>query len=187
MSTANRLNGRVNPAGARRASLLPVLTVSLAALVWLGPLKAAQAQEATFTTRSLTVETALRAAQAALASCRQAGYQVGVAVTDRSGVLQVYLRDRFAGAHTVEVAARKAWTAASFRITTTALGVETQAGRPMSGIRQSPGVLAIGGGLPIEAAGAVIAAIGVSGAPGGEADDACAKAGIDAIQMDIEM
>ena len=54
-------------------------------------------------------------------------------------------------------------------------------------IRQSPGVLAIGGGLPIEAAGAVIAAIGVSGAPGGEADDACAKAGIDAIQMDIEM
>jgi uncharacterized protein GlcG (DUF336 family) len=48
-------------------------------------------------------------------------------------------------------------------------------------------VLAIGGGLPIEAAGAVIAAIGVSGAPGGEADDACAKAGIDAIQMDIEM
>ena len=187
MSKANRLNGRVNPAGARRASLLPVLTVSLAALVWLGPLKAAQAQEATFTTRSLTVETALRAAQAALASCRQAGYQVGVAVTDRSGVLQVYLRDRFAGAHTVEVAARTAWTAASFRITTTALGVETQAGRPMSGIRQSPGVLAIGGGLPIEAAGAVIAAIGVSGAPGGEADDACAKAGIDAIQMDIEM
>ncbi len=187
MSKANRLNGSVNPASVRRARLLPVLTVSLAALVWLAPLKAAQAQEATFTTRSLTVETALRAAQAALASCRKAGYQVGVAVTDRSGVLQVYLRDRFAGAHTVEVAARKAWTAASFRITTTALGVETQAGRPMSGIRQSPGVLAIGGGLPIEAAGAVIAAIGVSGAPGGEADDACAKAGIEAIQMDIEM
>lgn len=147
----------------------------------------AQTPEATFTTRSLTVETALRAAQAALASCRKAGYQVGVAITDRSGVLQVYLRDRFAGAHTVEVAARKAWTAASFRMTTTALAAETQAGRPMSGIRQSPGVIAIGGGLPIEAAGAVIAAIGVSGAPGGEADDACAKAGIDAIQMDIEM
>jgi uncharacterized protein GlcG (DUF336 family) len=184
MSKANGLNAKAGPVCARRGGVLAVL---LGTLVWLVPLPPAQAQEATFTTRSLTVETALRAAQAALASCRKAGYQVGVAVTDRSGVLQVYLRDRFAGAHTVEVAARKAWTAASFRITTTALGIETQAGRPMSGIRQSPGVLAIGGGLPIEAAGAVIAAIGVSGAPGGEADDACAKAGIDAIQMDIEM
>jgi uncharacterized protein GlcG (DUF336 family) len=57
----------------------------------------------------------------------------------------------------------------------------------MSGIRGAPNVMAIGGGLPIEAAGAVVAAIGVSGAPGGEADDACAKAGIDAILMDIEM
>ena len=187
MTEVNRLKAKVSSASERRGGVREVLTVSLATLACLGPLPPAQAQEATFTTRSLTVETALRAAQAALASCRKAGYQVGVAVTDRSGVLQVYLRDRFAGAHTVEVAARKAWTAASFRITTTALGVETQAGRPMSGIRQSPGVLAIGGGLPIEAAGAVIAAIGVSGAPGGEADDACAKAGIDAIQMDIEM
>jgi uncharacterized protein GlcG (DUF336 family) len=145
------------------------------------------AAEATFTSRSLTLETALKAAQAALEHCRKAGYQVGVAVTDRSGVLQVYLRDRFAGAHTVEVAARKAWTAASFRMTTTSLAAETQAGNSMSGIRGAPNVMAIGGGLPIEAAGAVVAAIGVSGAPGGEADDACAKAGIDAILMDIEM
>jgi uncharacterized protein GlcG (DUF336 family) len=168
----------------RRAAALS-MAVAVAAF---GPLSAqAQSGSATFSTRSLTVETALRAAQAALDSCRKAGYQVGVAITDRSGVLQVYLRDRFAGAHTVEVAARKAWTAASFRMTTTALAAETQAGRSMSGIRQSPGVIAIGGGLPIEAAGAVIAAIGVSGAPGGEADDACAKAGVEAIQMDIEM
>jgi uncharacterized protein GlcG (DUF336 family) len=145
------------------------------------------AAEATFATRSLTVETALKAAQAALEHCRKAGYQVGVAVTDRSGVLQVYLRDRFAGAHTVEVATRKAWTAASFRMTTTSLGAETQAGKPMSGLRAAANVMAIGGGLPIEAAGAVVAAIGVSGAPGGEADDACAKAGVDAILMDIEM
>jgi uncharacterized protein GlcG (DUF336 family) len=57
----------------------------------------------------------------------------------------------------------------------------------MSGIRSAENVMAIGGGLPIEAAGAVIGAIGVSGAPGGEADDMCAKAGIDAILLDIEM
>jgi len=147
----------------------------------------ASASDATFASRSLTVEAALKAAQAALEHCRKAGFQVGVAVTDRSGILQVYLRDRFAGAHTVEVATRKAWTAASFRMTTTSLGVETQAGKPMSAIRNAPNVMAIGGGLPIESAGAVVAAIGVSGAPGGEADDACAKAGIEAIQMDIEM
>jgi uncharacterized protein GlcG (DUF336 family) len=146
-----------------------------------------QASDATFTTRGLTIETATKAAQAALAACRKAGYQVGVALSDRSGVLQVFLRDRFAGAHTVEVAAKKAWTAASFRMTTTALAAETQAGRPMSGIRSAENVMAIGGGLPIEAAGAVIGAIGVSGAPGGEADDMCAKAGIDAILLDIEM
>ena len=42
-------------------------------------------------------------------------------------------------------------------------------------------VLAVGGGLVIEAGGAVLGAIGVSGAPGGDADDACAKAGIKAI------
>ena len=143
--------------------------------------------EATFSTRGLTVETALKAAQAALEACRKAGYQVGVAVVDRAGVPQVFLRDRFAGAHTVTVAADKAWTAASFRIPTTDLGNETQAGKAMSGIRNTPRVMAIGGGLPIEAAGSTVGAIGVSGAPGGEADDACAKAGIDAILIDIEM
>jgi uncharacterized protein GlcG (DUF336 family) len=96
------------------------------------------------------------------------------------------LRDRFAGAHTVEVATRKAWTSASFRISTLALAEDTQAGKSMSGIRAMPRVAAIGGGLPIEAGGSVLGAIGVSGAPGGEADEACAKAGIKAIADAIE-
>lgn len=109
-----------------------------------------------------------------------------MAVVDRAGVLQVLLRDRFAGAHTVEVATRKAWTAASFRIPTTQLAVETQAGRPMSGIRAASQVMAIGGGLPIEAAGTTFGGIGVSGAPGGDADDACAAAGLKAITEAIE-
>jgi len=111
---------------------------------------------------------------------------VAVAVVDRSGQVQVLLRDRFAGAHTLAVAPQKAWTAASFRISTTALATETQAGKPMSGIRSAPGVMAIGGGLVIEAGGATLGAIGVSGAPGGEADDACALAGIRAIADAIE-
>jgi uncharacterized protein GlcG (DUF336 family) len=147
---------------------------------------AAHAQQGLFETRSMTPETALSAARAALEHCRKAGYQVGVAVVDRSGVPQVMLRDRFAGAHTVTVATDKAWTAASFRIPTSALARETQAGAPMSGLRGHPRVLAIGGGLPIEARGSVVGAIGVSGAPGGEADDACAAAGIKAIADAIE-
>ena len=148
---------------------------------------AAGASDALVTVRQLTPETALTAAQAALLHCRARGYSVGVAVVDRAGLAQVFLRDRFGGPHTVDAALNKAWTAASFRMSTTALAAETQAGRPMSAIRQVPRVAALGGALPIEAAGAVVGAIGVSGAPGGDADDDCAKAGIQAIQADIEL
>jgi uncharacterized protein GlcG (DUF336 family) len=141
----------------------------------------ATAQEGLFASKSLTPETALTAARAALESCRKQGYQVAVAIVDRSGLTQVLLRDRYAGAHTVEVATNKSWTAASFRTATSALATETQAGRSMSGIRNQPRFMGIGGGLVIEGAGSVLGAIGVSGAPGGEADEACAKAGIQAI------
>lgn len=145
-----------------------------------------QAQEGTFQVKSLTPETALKAAQAALESCRKQGFQVGVAIVDRAGLTQVFLRDRYAGAHTVDVATNKAWTAVSFRTSTLDLATETQPGRPMSGIRNLPRMLAAGGGLVIEGGGSYYGAIGVSGAPGGEADDACAKAGIQAITEAIE-
>ena len=150
----------------------------------LAPLTAL-AQQATFETKSMTPETALAAARAALESCRKAGYQVAVAVVDRAGVPQAFLRDRYAGPHTLRIARDKAWTAASFKISTAMLAKETQAGMPMSGLRNSPRVLAIGGGLPIEGGGALLGAIGVSGAPGGEADEACAAAGIKAIADEI--
>jgi uncharacterized protein GlcG (DUF336 family) len=149
-------------------------------------LAATAAPEATYTVKLLTPEAALTAAQAAIAHCRQAGHQVTVAVVDRSGLVQVLLRDRFAGAHTIDIAPQKAWTAASFRMSSAALAAESQAGKAMSGIRAAPRVMAIGGGQIIEAGGAVLGAIGVSGAPGGEADDACALAGIKAIADAIE-
>jgi uncharacterized protein GlcG (DUF336 family) len=147
---------------------------------------AAQAQ-ATFSVRNLTPETALKAAQAALKSCRERGFQVSVAVVDRMGVVQVLLRDRFAGPHTPDMASAKAYTAASFRTNTTELAEASQPGRPSSGIRHRPGIAAVGGGLMIEAGGSLLGAIGVSGAPGGREDDACAAAGIDAIREDIEL
>ena len=111
----------------------------------------AHAADGTFETRSLTPETALAAARAAQDACRKQGYQVAVAVSDRAGTPQVLLRDRYAGPHTIEVATDKAWTAASFRTSTAALAVDTQAGRPMSGLRNIPRFLAVGGGRPIEA------------------------------------
>lgn len=144
------------------------------------------ADASTFSVKLLTTETALKAANAALQQCRKDGFQASVAVVDRAGVVQVLLRDRYAGAHTPDMATAKAWTAASFKQSTTSLAVETQPGKPMSGIRQLPRVLVAGGGLPIEAAGQLLGAIAVSGAPGGDADDVCAKAGIKAIADDIE-
>jgi uncharacterized protein GlcG (DUF336 family) len=143
--------------------------------------------QATFGVRVLTPETALKAAQAALKKCRDSGYQAAVAVVDRMGVLQVLLRDRFAGPHTVDMAGAKAYTAASFRMDTGQLADATQAGRPQSGIRQRPGVAAVGGGVTIEASGSLLGAIGVSGAPGGSEDAACAAAGVEAIREDIEL
>jgi uncharacterized protein GlcG (DUF336 family) len=146
----------------------------------------ASAQDAAFQTKTLTPETALKVAQVALESCRKQGYQVAVAVTDRGGLVQVLLRDRYAGPHTPDIAINKAWTAASFRQSTLDFGRETQAGKPMSGIRNHPRVIAAGGGLPIEGGGSLFGAIGVSGAPGGEADEACARAGIQAVADSLE-
>ena len=147
----------------------------------------AHAQQATFASRSLTPEAALRAAQAALATCAKNGHQVAVTVTDRAGHPLVMLRDRLAGPHTPETASNKAFTALSFKIDTTALARLTQPGEAASGIRHLPRVVAVGGGRPIESAGSQVGAIGVSGAPGGEADEVCAKAGIAAIADDLEL
>ncbi|MCG6954123.1 MAG: heme-binding protein [Betaproteobacteria bacterium] len=158
------------------------LIAALAGLLLAGT---AQAQ-GTFEVKFMTPETALKAAQAALTSCRDAGYQVAVAVVDRMGVVQVLLRDRYAGAHTPRMARSKAWTAVSFRTNTGELAELTQAGKPQSGVRHLPGVAAVGGGMTIEASGSLLGAIGVSGAPGGEADEKCAAAGIAVIRTDIE-
>jgi len=144
------------------------------------------AQDATFATKSLTPETALKAALAAQKKCRDEGYQVAVAVVDRHGLTQVMLRDRFAGPHTPAMAEDKAWSAATFRTNTVDLDRVTQPGMQQSGIRHRPRVVVVAGGMIIEGAGSLLGAIGVSGAPGGDRDDVCAKAGIAAIQDSID-
>lgn len=163
----------------RTAPLLAALAASLAIPVL-------AAESATYQVRQLTPETALKAAQAALAQCRKDGFQVSVALVDRSGLVQVVLRDRFAGAHTPDAATNKAWSAVSFRTNTTDLEKASRPGQPASGIRNWPRVVVVGGGLKIEAGGSIIAGIGVSGAPNGDADDVCAAAGIKAIADSLE-
>lgn len=160
-----------------------LLVAGACALLFVGSVRA---QDALVTFKSLSPEVALDLARAALAECRQRGYQVSVAVVDRFGVTQVLLRDRFAGAHTPPTATGKAWTAVTFRSNTTDLIALIQPGSPQSGVRDLPGAVILGGGMTIEAAGAIVGAIGVSGAPGGEADDACAKAGIAAVRDKLD-
>ncbi|MDA9502846.1 extracellular protein [Bradyrhizobium sp. CCBAU 11357] len=160
---------------------MSVATILLAAFV--GPVRA---EETLITYKSLSPELALDLARAALDSCRSRGYQVAIAVVDRFGVTQVMLRDRFAGAHTPATATGKAWTAASFKTSTMELNAMSQPGMMQSGIRNLPGAVIIGGGLIVEAGASLVGAVGVSGAPGGDADEACAKAGIEAIRDKLE-
>jgi uncharacterized protein GlcG (DUF336 family) len=143
----------------------------------------ASAEESLFVkSRSLTPEAALELAQATLKACRDANYQVAVAVVDRAGSVQVMLRDRFAGVHTPKTAVLKARTAVSFRTDTTEMAENTQPGKEASGARNIPGMLMLGGGVMIRAAGELVGAIGVSGAPGGGLDADCANKGLATMQ-----
>ncbi len=165
--------------------MLRVMTVALTLSLLALPSARAETP-ALVTFKVMSLEVALELAQATLASCRKSGYQVAVVVTDRFGNVQVALRDRFAGAHTVETARRKAWTAVSFRTDTLAMAEVSQAGKPQSGVRQVTGALMIGGGVPVQAGGTMVGGVGVSGAPGGEADDACGRDGIAAVTDKLE-
>lgn len=145
----------------------------------------AQEDDAFVTFKVLKPAVALELAQAAMLHCQAEGYQVGVTVVDRFGLPQVFLRDRYAGAHVYETSRRKAWTAVSFRDGTSELDLATQPGKSSFGIRHLSEALPLGGGLVIEGGGTIVGGIGVSGAPGPELDDACAQAGIDAVEDQI--
>lgn len=162
-------------------ALALVLALPVGAPLAQGP----SSQATTYTIVLMSPELALRAAQAAMLACRQAGFQVSVAVVDRTGQAQVLLRDRLAGIHTADAATDKAWTAASFKIGTTALAKATMATTDAAGIRHIPRALAVGGGLPIEANGSLLGAIGISGGSSGAADDACARSGLAAVADDL--
>ncbi len=165
---------------------LSKLMAGLFALSLALPLSAQDSDDPYITFKVLKPELALRMAEAAMISCRDAGYQVGVTVVDRFGLPQVFLRDQLAGNHVYETSRRKAWTAVSFRTSTASLAASTSAGQSASAIRNLSEALPLAGGLIVENGdGEMVAGIGVSGAPGGNLDDDCARAGISAIEDEI--
>ena len=171
-----------------RPFVLALAAVPLTALpVGLATARPATAEAATITVKSLSPDTALDLARATLDACRQRGFQVAVAVVDRAGLTQVVLRDRFAGPHTPQTATGKAWTAVSFRTDTRDLVAATVPGSPQAGIRDLPGTVVIGGGVVVEGGGSLLGAVGVSGAPSGDADDGCARAGMEAIRDKLDL
>jgi uncharacterized protein GlcG (DUF336 family) len=162
-------------------------TALLAAIVLaLGVSSAAAGDDAIVVYKSLSPEAALEAAQAALKQCRDNGFQVAVAVVDRFGQPQVLLRDRFAGLPAADTATAKAYTALSFRAATSDLAKSIRSGQMDAGLARLPHVAMLAGGLMIETGGTLLGGIGVSGAPGGDKDEACAKAGLDAIRDKID-
>ncbi|HWR77744.1 MAG TPA: heme-binding protein [Thiobacillus sp.] len=131
----------------------------------------------------LTVEASEKLARAAMAACRKDGIQIGVTVVDRSGDAMVVLRDTLAPRVTLEISRQKAFTAVNFNAATSTMADRFT--QPFS-VGKVEGLVFSAGGVPIEAAGNIIGAVGISGAATGEQDEACARAGIQAIQFELE-
>lgn len=140
-------------------------------------------EKAYLNTRVLSAKLAQQAATSAYSHCQSQGYQVAVAIVDRSGTLMAFVRDPLAGPHTIDVSQRKAYSSATYQSPTSAMMNRDE-------LKLTPGVLLLGGGLPIRVAGHFYGAIAVSGAPAkkvsGDADEECAQAGLDAIAEAIE-
>jgi len=117
---------------------------------------------------------------AALERCQKDGYRVSAAVVDRGGNLLAFIRDPTAGPHTAESSRRKAFTAMTFGMTSAAFTALT-ANPGAAGLKDLTGVFALAGGVPIKIGNEVIGGIGVGGAPGGDKDEACATAGLQAV------
>jgi uncharacterized protein GlcG (DUF336 family) len=130
--------------------------------------------------KSLSASMALTIAQTALETCTKEGYHVSVHVLGRDGEVLVALRGDGAPPHTMENSQKKAYTARTFRIPSGEFAQRVK-DNPTSGALHLTGIVAAQGALPIKVGDEVIGAVGVSGAPGGEKDEACSKAGLDKV------
>ncbi len=130
--------------------------------------------------RTISLNTAIELATVSLERCRADGFKVTVTVLNRHARTSVVVSDDGVNPHTVENSMRKAYTAFTTRNASGEMAKRPQPG--LAGFMQLERITSIEGGLPIFAANKeLVGAIGISGAPGGEKDAACAQAGLDKI------
>jgi uncharacterized protein GlcG (DUF336 family) len=163
-----------------------VKRVILALSLTLAAALPARAEDAIVTYKSIAPDVAFDLARATLNKCRKDGYQVAVAVLDRFGQTLVVLRDRFAPAAAIRIARGKAWTAVTFTRDTGDFVKGIKDGTLSAGLANQPNVTPLVGGLVIQAGGSLLGAVGVAGAPGGDKDEACAKAGLDSVRDKLD-
>jgi uncharacterized protein GlcG (DUF336 family) len=163
-----------------------VKRVILALSLMLAAALPARAEDAVVTYKSIAPDVAFDLARATLNKCRKDGYQVAVAVLDRFGQTLVVLRDRFAPAAAIRIARGKAWTAVTFTRDTGDFVKGIKDGTLGAGLANQPNVTPLVGGLVVQAGGSLLGAVGVAGAPGGDKDEACAKAGLDSVRDKLD-
>jgi uncharacterized protein GlcG (DUF336 family) len=137
----------------------------------------APAQEV-ITEKVISLDLAQAIAQSALEKCRGDGFHVSVTVVDRDGLVKVALRDDGTGPHTIVTSRRKAFTSITFKQPSADWAKRVLTDPALAGLKDTAGTIALGGGVPIKVGNEVIGAIGTSGAPGGEKDEACSNAGL---------
>lgn len=149
----------------------------------LGAVVALSARAQLLDHKDLSLATALAIATTAADTCKAQGNRVSVTVVGREGQVIVLLRGDNASPHTVENSRRKAYTARTFRISSGDFAKRVK-DNPTTGLVHLSGVIAAQGALPIEVGDDVVGAVGVSGSPGGDKDEVCAKAGLDKAGLD---
>jgi len=131
--------------------------------------------------KDLTAAIAMTIAQTAIETCTANGYAVSATVVGRNGEIIVQVRGDNTPPHTMENSFRKAYTARTLRTPSGALVERIKTNPVIGNIVHLTNIIALPGALPIKVGDEVIGAVGVSGAPGGDKDEACAKAGIDKV------
>jgi uncharacterized protein GlcG (DUF336 family) len=140
--------------------------------------------EALVSTKLLSLDLARSIADAAIDACREQGYQVSVVVTDRSGEPLVVMRDVYSNQYFTRLAHGK--TNAVIMANTTSAELRKNRADMVNELNLLDGVMVLAGGVPVQVAGSLVGAVGVSGAPGGDLDEACARAGVEAVQEELE-
>ena len=136
------------------------------------------------TQKNIGLEAANDIAKMSIDACRENGYNVSAVVVDKHGNLRSAMRDDFAARPTLEIAERKANMVIMSGIPS---GTFRDARRDIQQeLNHIDGLIVMQGGLPIRAAGVIIGAVGVSGAPGGEKDEACAVIALEKITERLE-